>query len=164
MTPGYTGDMTPEERFWTKVDTSGGPNACWEWTGCRNEKRGGHGMFRHEGRSWQASRIAWWFANRQRPERGQVIRHKCDNPPCCNPAHLESGTQRDNIRDMVVRGRGWWDRATHCKNDHEWTDENTKWVTKAGRPSRNCVACLEAMKPIRAERAKLKYRQEHNLL
>lgn len=35
----------------------------------------------------------------------QVIRHRCDNPLCCNPAHLASGTQADNVRDAVDRDR-----------------------------------------------------------
>ena len=36
---------------------------------------------------------------------GYVVRHKCDNPSCINPEHLEIGTQADNIADKVSRGR-----------------------------------------------------------
>jgi hypothetical protein len=34
-----------------------------------------------------------------------VVRHSCDNPPCCNPAHLLSGTTLENNRDTFERGR-----------------------------------------------------------
>jgi len=37
---------------------------------------------------------------------GMVLRHKCDNHICVNPAHMETGSQLDNIRDRVIRGRG----------------------------------------------------------
>ena len=37
--------------------------------------------------------------------KGMVIRHKCDHPYCCNIEHLEAGTQLDNVRDMIQRGR-----------------------------------------------------------
>ena len=39
---------------------------------------------------------------------GLVVRHRCDNPPCVNPDHLEIGTQADNQADMAIRGRSKW--------------------------------------------------------
>jgi DNA invertase Pin-like site-specific DNA recombinase len=33
------------------------------------------------------------------------VLHSCDNPPCCNPHHLRSGTQLENVQDMHAKGR-----------------------------------------------------------
>lgn len=90
-------------RFWAKVDRSGGPDACWPWTGPRNGD--GYGQTTVGGRTVGAHRVAYARANGEIPD-GLSVLHDCDNRPCCNPAHLRVGTQAENISDMYSRGRG----------------------------------------------------------
>lgn len=63
----------------------------------------GYARVTYEGERVFAHRLAFFKANGYWPE---VCRHKCDNPPCVNPNHLEDGTHKDNMRDMMSRGRG----------------------------------------------------------
>lgn len=93
------------ERFWAKVERTG-PNECWLWKGCGSRNRRGeiYGHFRVNGRMTRATRVSYELHNGPVPA-GMVVRHKCDNPPCVNPAHLEVGTQRDNVKDRYDRGR-----------------------------------------------------------
>jgi hypothetical protein len=58
-----------------------------------------------DGRLTGTHRVAWEDANGQEVPAGLFVRHTCDNPPCCNPAHLLIGTPADNVRDAVERGR-----------------------------------------------------------
>ena len=32
-----------------------------------------------------------------------IVRHKCHNPKCCNPEHLQIGTHKDNWNDSKVK-------------------------------------------------------------
>lgn len=96
--------QTPEERFWSKVDVRG-PNDCWEWNAHRDKN--GYGAIRIGGAGTPRKR-AHRFAYESKYGAiadGLIVRHKCDNPPCCNPDHLEVGTTKDNAWDKVKRGR-----------------------------------------------------------
>lgn len=88
-------------RFWASVDKSAGPDACWPWTGAADP----YGRFKAQGKTFLANRVAFSIANDDRLEDGEIVRHRCDNPPCCNPAHLVDGTHFDNVADMLERDR-----------------------------------------------------------
>jgi hypothetical protein len=96
-------------RFWSKVDRSAGPDACWPWIASRNEARGGYGDFNLGGVCYGAHRIAFFVASGYMAPNDTC--HKCDNPPCCNPAHLYDGTRKQNAQDAARQGRiGKYDR------------------------------------------------------
>ncbi len=97
--------VSPEQQIAINVDRSGGPDACWPWLGKVYATKP-YGYFKHRGRSTGAHRTAWELANGRLVPDGLLVRHVvCNNPPCCNPAHLEVGTDSDNSNDMVRAGR-----------------------------------------------------------
>lgn len=100
------------ERFWSKVEKHG-PSDCWEWKGCIDER--GYGRFNYKGKWGRAHRASFEFEKGEIPE-GMVIRHKCDNPRCVKPDHLEIGTQKENVRDKYDRGREFHQRGEHHGN------------------------------------------------
>lgn len=89
------------ERFWSKVDQAGGPDACWPWQGSTHK---GYGQIELNQRPLIASRLSWELTNGPIPD-GMYVCHACDNPPCCNPAHLFLGEPMVNTVDKVQKGR-----------------------------------------------------------
>lgn len=88
-----------EDRFWSKVFVQG-EDDCWPYTEyCDHD---GYGQFSLNKGKCLAHRLAYiikyGYTDLQ-------ICHSCDNPPCCNPKHLFAGSNQDNIRDLVRKGR-----------------------------------------------------------
>jgi len=88
--------------FWSKVDSSGGPDACWPWTAAVSPL--GYGRFNSGSGTVTASRKALELNTGMS---GECAIHSCDNPPCCNPGHLRWGTKAENSYDMKVRFRSF---------------------------------------------------------
>lgn len=130
---GHRRPRTFEARFEANIRKSDG---CWEWTGAH--ANGGYGLIIRDKQRLRAHRVAYELAYGPIPE-GLVVRHKCDNPPCVNPEHLELGTQADNGRDREERGRGYWANRTHCAKGHPFEGDNL-YVNPGG--FRQCRICV----------------------
>lgn len=87
------------------IDTKGGDaNVCWPWTGKLQGRDQDRGYIMVAGVRWLAYRLVYTMFKGPIPDK-HVVRHMCDNPICCNPHHLELGTQSDNEKDKYKRDR-----------------------------------------------------------
>lgn len=92
-----------EVRFWSLIDKKGDDD-CWLWQGfCLLT---GYGRFSAYGKTVYAHRFSYELHCGPIPE-GNGVYHHCDVRGCCNPKHLFSGVQADNIADMRAKGRGF---------------------------------------------------------
>lgn len=115
------------DRYLSKVDSSGGPDACWPWIG--GAFASGYGRLAlddHQRSSVRAHR--WGYETLVGPiPPGEVVRHACDTPLCQNPAHWILGTSAMNSRDMVERGRS----LRGATNPNARLDENAVKAIRA---------------------------------
>ena len=114
-------NATFEKRFWSKVKKT---SYCWLWTASVDGK--GYGQIGAGGRGTgnvRAHRASWYLKYGVWPSLNLL--HECDNRRCVNPDHLKEGTQKQNLQDMVKRGR-YGDRkrmsgeAWHKAHGKQW--------------------------------------------
>ncbi len=122
---------------------------CWEWTRYTNPQGSGR-MGGGVGRGLIYTHRASYETYVGPIPEGMLVCHHCDNPPCCNPAHLFIGTYRDNANDCEAKGRNRHILAavaaataerlsrTRCRRGHSFDDENTYFRKTGGRACRAC--------------------------
>lgn len=124
----------PEERFLAKVDKCGpltpklGGTRCWQWTG--GSRKTGYGSFKLKfsgGVEWSAHRASWILFRGSIPD-GLYVLHRCDNPLCVNPDHLFTGTQLDNVHDMLAKNRS---NYTGPRNPHTGEQHHQSVLTES---------------------------------
>ncbi len=133
-------------RFWARVDSSGGPDTCWPWLGAVTPQRGGYGELHYIDRQWRAHRLAWTLANGRPIPTGLNICHRCDNPPCCNPAHLFPGTALENAHDAMAKGR----TARGERSGMRKHVERRNWGARNGHAKLTELQVVEILTRVRA--------------
>ena len=76
---------------------------CWEYQGFLNHD--GYGQYTDKQHKTKRAHREMFRHSCEPVSSNEVVRHTCDNRACCNPNHLIKGSQKDNMRDCVERGR-----------------------------------------------------------
>lgn len=138
--------------FQSGVSYTGDGKDCWIWTGCVGTS--GYPQLSSSGKTIFMHRWAYEEFIGRIPD-GMSVLHRCDVKRCVNPEHLFIGTQRDNIRDMISKGRQRFSdmkrplavivakmrSATHCKNGH---DREVCAFVEPKTGYRKCRECMRA--------------------
>lgn len=141
--------MTLEEKFEKSYMPE--PNTgCWLWTLSSNGDGYGIIFKKRKEKKVYAHRFSYQMYKGKIPD-GMIVCHKCDTPSCVNPDHLFVGTDGDNVRDCVSKGRHKFGRHLYrdmslCKRGHSMTKENTIFRKRDG--SRECRICAATLKRI----------------
>jgi len=126
-------------RFWSKVDRTGGDDACWLWQGAISTD--GYGLFWLT-KSRKAHRVAYELVKGEIPA-GLTLDHLCRVRNCVNPDHLEPVSNYENLMRSPIAPAAVHARTTHCPQGHPYDEKNTRWY----RGWRYCRTCTSKKTP-----------------
>lgn len=116
-------------------------NGCWEWQKYKNKL--GYGQICYMGKQLKAHRVSWIVFKGPIPD-GMCVLHKCDNPRCINPVHLFLGSMKDNVQDMINKGRHDYGMPIGIKAWHaKLTDEDVLWIRQQEYSWKKCEEIAE---------------------
>jgi len=124
---------------------------CWNWQ--RYKSGDGYGRMALDGRFRSVVRVVIELQTGSALPSGILVHHKCGNPTCCNPQHLEPLTTSEQVERAPRRWAFVNRHRTHCARGHEFSPENTYIFVHKGRQMRVCRNC-----------ARVRYRERANLL
>lgn len=120
----YRGMDIPEKyksRFWSLVTKT--KSGCWLWNGSLNHN--GYGTFSIVGKTVRAHRVSMVLSGSEIPD-GMCVCHHCDVRNCVNPSHLFLGSQKDNARDAIEKGRHPLENLLiHSVGEDHWSSKLT---------------------------------------
>lgn len=128
-------EESPEKKFERRISPE--PNSgCWLYDG--EHVPFGYGRFRISGKRGSpirvlAHRYAYELWVGKIPD-DMVVMHLCDNPTCCNPSHLKAAPQRENVIDMVQKGRRDYAAGDNNKRS-KYSDSLIRYIRSAETPS-----------------------------
>lgn len=157
-------DRETYDRNWiarVRAKCQSNDKGCWHWPGTVTSK--GYGQTPYDGVNVMIHRHMYKLVHKVELATETFVCHTCDNRRCCNPDHLWLGSTADNIRDMMDKGRNFFQNQTHCKRGHPFTPENT--YVRNGQPkygygpSRVCLTCQKMRSSSEKYRSRARERQ-----
>jgi hypothetical protein len=143
---------TASERFWSKVDKSG---PCWLWTG---NTKNGYGVFHASPRRPHVTAHRFAYEELVGPiPPGMVLMHTCDVRACVDPAHLRLGTARDNMADMVAKGRH--NHGERCPSAR-LTEDHVRYI-RASKESHMALARRFGVGPVAIKNVRARKTWKH---
>mgnify|MGYP000860984555 CR=1 FL=1 len=109
-------------------------DACWEWTAARSGN--GYGQVKIDRRTKPAHRAVYELLVGPIPPEME-LHHRCENPPCVRPDHLELIVKTDHVRSNP----NWVGNRTHCPKGHALVEGNLVLSELRTRNARRCLTC-----------------------
>lgn len=115
----------PFKRLYSNYKVDGD---CWIWQG--NAYSNGYGCIKAFGKMVSCHRLSYSLYHGEIPT-GMEVMHSCDKPLCINPDHLSIGTHKENMHDMITKGRKVTGKSNPVRGVDRWQSHQVMVLGKA---------------------------------